>query len=165
MNANHTPSPDTASAATVERGAFLTLHYRLFGPAGDVVNTFGGPPATLSMGAGQLSPALEERLLGLREGERRTFDIPAGEAFGQRNPDMVQWLARRELDELGDPEATYTVGEVAEFVTPDGQGQFAGVVVEVRDVAMGGDGAVLFDFNHPLAGRAVGFEVHILAVL
>lgn len=158
MNAIH--SSETA-APTVGADSFLTLHYRLFGDAGDVVSTFGGPPSTLSMGSGQLSAALEQRLIGMRENERRTFDIPAGEAFGQRNPEMVQWLARRELDELGDPEATYTVGEVAEFVTPDGQGQFAGVVVEVRDA----DGAVLFDFNHPLAGRAVGFEVHILAIL
>ena len=38
--------------STVEPGAFLTLHYRLSGPQGDVINTFGGPPATLSLGAG-----------------------------------------------------------------------------------------------------------------
>ncbi len=75
---------------TVQLGSFLTLHYRLSGPQGDVVSTFGGPPATLSLGSGQLSPAVERRLLGLQEGARASFDMPAGEAFGERNPDMIQ---------------------------------------------------------------------------
>jgi len=146
--------------ATVEPGSFLTLHYRLAGPEGDVINTFGGPPATLSLGAGELSPAVEQRLLGLAEGARASFDIPAGEAFGERNPDMVQWLARKELDSLGDPGERYAVGEVVQLPTPDGQGQFAAVVQAVR-----GDGALRLDFNHPLAGQPVTFEVHLIGVL
>ena len=52
----------------IHPGAFLTLHYRLAGPQGDVVNTFAGPPATLTLGTGSLAPALEQRLLGLAEG-------------------------------------------------------------------------------------------------
>ena len=54
--------------SVVEPGSFLTLHYRLAGPQGDVVNTFGGKPATLSLGAGELSPVVEQRLIGLAEG-------------------------------------------------------------------------------------------------
>ena len=56
--------------SVVEPGSFLTLHYRLAGPQGDVVNTFGGKPATLSLGTGELSPVLEQRLVGLAEGAR-----------------------------------------------------------------------------------------------
>ena len=145
---------------TVEPGSFLTLHYRLSGPQGDVINTFGGPPATLSIGAGELSPAVEERLLGLPEGARQTFELPAGAAFGERNPDMLQWLARRELDSLGDPDERYAVGDVIHLPTPDGQGQFAAVVQAVRD-----DGALRLDFNHPLAGQPVTFEVQVIGVL
>ena len=146
--------------SVVEPGSFLTLHYRLAGPQGDVVNTFGGKPATLSLGAGELSPVLEQRLVGLAEGARTAFDIPAGEAFGERNPDMIQWLARKELDAMGDPQERYAVGDVIHLPTPDGQGQFAAVVQAVRD-----DGALRLDFNHPLAGQPVTFEVHIIGVL
>lgn len=145
---------------TVEPASFLTLHYRLAGPQGDVINTFGGPPATLSLGAGELSPAVEQRLIGLEEGVRATFEIPAGEAFGERNPDMVQWLARKELDAMGDPDERYAVGEVVQLPTPDGQGQFAAVVQAVRE-----DGALRLDFNHPLAGQPVTFEVQLIGVL
>ncbi|MFV0679993.1 FKBP-type peptidyl-prolyl cis-trans isomerase [Ottowia sp.] len=146
--------------STVTPGAFLTLHYRLAGPQGDVINTFGGKPATLTLGTGELSPAVEQRLIGLAEGACTSFDIPAGEAFGQRNPDMVQWLARKDLDEMGDPNERYEVGEVVQLPTPDGQGQFAAVVQAVRD-----DGALQLDFNHPLAGQPVTFEVHVIGVL
>lgn len=145
----------------VESGSFLTLHYRLSGAQGqNIVNTFSGPPATLSLGTGELSPALEARLLGLQEGSHTTFDLPAGEAFGDHQPDMMQWVARKLLNQLGDPQERYAAGDVVQFPTPDGQGTYAGTVVEVRN-----DGAVLFDFNHPLAGQAVQFEVQLIGVL
>ena len=146
--------------SVVEPGSFLTLHYRLAGLQGDVVNTFGGKPATLSLGAGELSPVVEQRLIGLAEGARTAFDIPAGEAFGERNPDMIQWLARKELDAMGDPQERYAVGDVIHLPTPDGQGQFAAVVQAVRD-----DGALRLDFNHPLAGQPVTFEVEVIGIL
>ena len=150
----------TSALPRVQAGSFLTLHYRLAGPAGDIINTFAGQPATLSLGAGELSPAVEQCLLELEEGSRATFELPAGAAFGERNPAMQQWLARKVLLAMGDPDEQYRVGDVVQFPTPDGQGRFAGVVQQVRD-----DMAVLFDFNHPLAGQPVTFEVHVIGVL
>ena len=144
----------------VEPGSFLTLHYRLAGPQGDIINTFDDKPATLSLGAGVLTPALEQRLLGLAEGTRTVIDIPAGEAFGEHNPDMQQWVARKLLNELGDPMERYAAGDVVQFPTPDGLGSYAGTVLQVAE-----DGAVLFDFNHPLASQPVTFEVHVIGVL
>ena len=144
----------------VEPGSFLTLHYRLAGPQGDIINTFGDKPATLSLGSGELTPAMEQRLMGLEEGTRIALEIPAGEAFGDRNPDMQQWVARKLLNELGDPMEKYAAGDVVQFPTPDGLGSYAGTVLQVAE-----DGAVLFDFNHPLAGQPVTFEVHVIGVL
>jgi FKBP-type peptidyl-prolyl cis-trans isomerase SlpA len=143
----------------VQAGSFLTLHYRLAGPQGDVINTFDGQPATLTLGASELSPAMEQCLLGMAEGERRVFSLPAGEAFGQRNPDMVQWVSLQLLREFGDPHERYDVGDVVQFPSPNGQGSFAGAVQQSRD------DAVLFDFNHPLAGQPVTFEVLVIGAL
>jgi FKBP-type peptidyl-prolyl cis-trans isomerase SlpA len=143
----------------IDASSFLTLHYRLSGPAGDIINTFEGKPATLSLGAGELSPAVEQRLMGLEEGARTTFDIPAGEAFGPRNADMLQWVAGKLLAELGDPHEKYAAGDVVQFPTPDGLGSYAGAVVQVEPTR------VMFDFNHPLAGQPVTFEVHVIGVL
>ena len=150
----------------VQPGSFLTLHYRLAGPGGDIINTFNDKPATLTLGTGELSPAVEQRLLGLEEGARATFDIPAGEAFGDRNPEMLQWVARALLNQMGDPNESYKVGDVVQFPTPDGLGQYAGSVQQVGKAGDGDKaGAVLFDFNHPLAGQPVSFEVHVIGVL
>ncbi|RDI26228.1 FKBP-type peptidyl-prolyl cis-trans isomerase [Pseudacidovorax intermedius] len=143
----------------VQPGSFLTLHYRLAGPAGDIINTFNDKPATLSLGAGELSPAVEQRLLGLEEGTHTTFELPAGEAFGERNAEMQQWVARTLLAQLGDPDEQYAVGDVVQFPTPDGAGSYAGAVIALSD------SAVQFDFNHPLAGQPVTFEVRLIGVL
>ncbi|WP_374563109.1 peptidylprolyl isomerase [Ideonella sp.] len=145
---------------TVRQGSFLTLHYRLAGPDGaDVVTTFNDQPATLSVGAGQLAPAIEQKLIGLAEGTEATFVLAPGEAFGERNPEMLQRVKRSLLAQHGDPEAEYSIGDVVEFPTPDGTGRFAGVVREC------GDDWLLFDFNHPLAGQAVTFQVRLIGVL
>jgi FKBP-type peptidyl-prolyl cis-trans isomerase SlpA len=154
-------------AHRVQPGSFLTLHYRLAGPGGDIINTFREQPATLTLGTGELSPAVEQRLLGLGEGDHAIFEIPPGEAFGDRNPQMRQWVARKLLNQLGDAQERYEVGDVVQFPTPDGLGQYAG---SVQQVGKGGEGdsqadAVLFDFNHPLAGQPVTFEVRVIGVL
>ena len=150
------------AAPLIQASSFLTLHYRMAGPDGvAIINTFGGKPATLSLGTGQLSPAIEQLLLGLPEGAHTTFELPAGVAFGDRNADLTQWVARKLLNELGDPDEAYKVGDVVQFPTPDGAGQYAGSVVQVKSTA----DAVQFDFNHPLAGQIVIFEVQVIGVL
>ena len=150
----------------------MTLHYRLAGPTvngqagNDIINTFNDKPATLSLGRGELAPALEQRLLGLAEGTRATFELAPGEAFGARNPELLQWVARKLLNELGDPEnpnEPYKIGDVVQFPTPDGLGQYAGTVQQVGEAV--GASAVQFDFNHPLAGKPVVFEVNVIGVL
>jgi len=153
----------TTATPTIQPGSFLTLHYRLSGPAGDVVNTFAAAPATLTLGTGELAPAVEARLMGLPEGIRTTIELPAGEAFGPRSVDMQQWMARQVLIDMGDAAETYVVGDVIKFPTPDGKGEFAGVIQDFRSDDKGD--AVLFDFNHPLAGQPVTFEVQVIGVL
>ncbi|MFN5047885.1 peptidylprolyl isomerase [Roseateles sp.] len=144
----------------IQAGSFLTLHYRLSGPDGaDLVNTFNDKPATLSLGTGELAPAIEARLIGLPEGARSRFDLAPGEAFGERNPEMLQRVKLSLLRQLGDPDEEYHVGDVVQFPTPDGQGSYAGLVREL------GEDWLLFDFNHPLAGQPVSFEVQVIGVL
>ena len=160
MNASTNPALNEAPAPVVRPGSFLTLHYRLSGPDGaELINTFHDKPATPSLGTGELAPAMEARLLGLPEGTRRSFELEAGEAFGERNPELLQRVKLALLHELGDPDAAYGVGDVVQFPTPNGEASYAGVVREV------GDDWLLFDFNHPLAGQPLTFEVQLIGVL
>ena len=144
----------------VDPGSFLTLHYRLAGPDGaDVVSTFGARPATLSLGEGQLAPVMERLLLGLTAGRHETFELAPGVAFGERKIELVQRVARSLLQRFSDHDADFEVGDVVQFPRPDGEPGFAGVVRECADAWL------LLDFNHPLAGQRVTFEVEVIEVL
>lgn len=142
----------------VTESAYLTLHYRLAAEDGaDLVSTFAGTPATLQLGTGQLAPSLETCLIGLAEGAHETFRLSPEQAFGDRNPDLIQKISRATLDE-NSADQDYAVGDLIEFAAPSG-GRFAGVLRELTAED------ALFDFNHPLAGQAVTFEVRIIGIL
>ena len=150
---SNTPQP------VVTASTFLTLHYRLSTVEGqDIVSTFEENPATLQVGSGQLAPFLESCLMGLPEGAHQSFELTADQAFGPRNPDLLQRVSLSTLRDNSDPDQTYAVGDLVDFAAPGG-GQFAGVLLEM------GEQDALFDFNHPLAGQAVKFEVRIIGVL
>ncbi len=110
------------------------------------------------MGLGQLAEPLERCLLGLAQGAHGTFDLPAGQAFGDRNPALVQRVTRAMLDANAEPGTDWTPGDLVDFPAPDGS-RYAGVLKAIDE-----RGAV-FDFNHPLAGRPIRFEVRIIGVL
>jgi FKBP-type peptidyl-prolyl cis-trans isomerase SlpA len=143
----------------VTNAAYLTLHYRLASADGSsIVSTFEENPATLQLGTGQLAPFLEACLLGLPEGAHQIFELAPEKAFGPRNPELIQWVSRATLKQNSVQGEEYNVGDVVEFTAPAG-GRFAGVLREVN--AEGG----LFDFNHPLAGQSLKFEVKIIGIL
>ena len=148
-----------APPAVVTDSAYLTLHYRLATEDGtDIVTTFAGNPATLMLGQGQLAPFLEQCLLGMAEGSHQTFALAPGDGFGERNPEMIRSVSRATLDENSAPGADYKTGDLIDFAAPGG-GRFAGVLREL------GETSALFDFNHPLAGKALLFEVKLISVL
>jgi FKBP-type peptidyl-prolyl cis-trans isomerase SlpA len=118
------------------------------------MSTFAATPATLQLGNGELAPTLEACLAGLPVGERHVFLLEAEQAFGAHNPQLVQRLARSALPADVEPE----LHGLIEFAAPDG-GQYAGLVRELDDRA------VLLDFNHPLAGKSIRFEVEVVGIL
>jgi FKBP-type peptidyl-prolyl cis-trans isomerase SlpA len=139
----------------VKADSLVTLHYRL--ATGDdqaLVSTFDGTPATLQLGSGELVPTLEACLEGLAVGEHHTFLIEADQAFGPHSPELVQRLARTDLPADGNVE----VFSMVEFSGPEGM-HITGLVRELD-----ADSA-LIDFNHPLAGKPVRFEVEIVGIL
>jgi FKBP-type peptidyl-prolyl cis-trans isomerase SlpA len=154
-------APETDDAVPrVRPDSHLTLHYRisLAVTGDDVISTFSERPATLTLGLGQLAEPLEQRLLGLREGDEASFELAAGEAFGERSAGLLQRVSRTLLEQHGEAGATYQPGDLLDFAAPDG-GRYAGVVKEIDDAG------ALLDFNHPLAGQPIRFDVRILGVL
>ncbi len=149
----------TAGRKTVQADSFLTLHYSISLENGtEIVSTFEEKPATLLLGQGQFAPTLEQALLGMPEGERTLYRLAQEQAFGPRNPELLQWVSLATLRENSSFEEDYSPGDLVEFNAPGG-GKYAGVLKEI------GETAALFDFNHPLAGQAILFDVQLIGIL
>jgi FKBP-type peptidyl-prolyl cis-trans isomerase SlpA len=140
---------------TVSAGNLITLHYRVAtGDDTELVSTFDSTPATLQLGSGELAPTLEHCLIGVAVGERHVFLLEPEQAFGGHNAQLVQRVSRAELPPGAKPE----LHGLIEFTAPGG-GRFTGIVRELDDEAL------LVDFNHPLAGKHVRFEVELIGIL
>lgn len=110
-------------------------------------------PAKLVLGDGSLTPGFEAALLGLCEGDKKAITISADDAFGMPNPDNVHHMDRSRFA----ADVELEEGMIMGFTQPDGS-EVPGII---RQVA--GD-SVTVDFNHPLAGQTVIFDVEILSV-
>lgn len=109
-------------------------------------------PAKMRMGDGSLTANFEACLLGLKAGDKKAFTLAPEDAFGQPNPDNIHHMDRSNFDAQ-----TAQPGMIVAFTQPGGA-EIPGIV---RDVT--GD-SVTVDFNHPLAGHTVTFDVEIIEV-
>lgn len=138
----------------VDKGTRVTLHFALKIQGGEVVDsTFEKAPATLEIGDGNLPENFEALLFGMKAGDRQTFDVSPEKGFGQHNPSNVQLFKRHDFS----ADMVLEPGVVVSFADARQQ-ELPGVVVRVE-----GD-EVEVDFNHPLAGRTLEFEVEIVDV-
>lgn len=112
-----------------------------------------GKPAKFRMGDGSLTDNFEKCLLGLAAGEQSSFVLEPEDAFGHSNPDNIHHV---DLTKFG-ADAPAEVGTIIAFAGPDGN-DIPGIITEVV-----GD-SVTVDFNHPLAGQRVTFDVEVVTI-
>ena len=143
----------------VKRDSLVTLHYRIAtSDDTEVISTFDATPATLQLGSGELAPPLEACLEDLPVGERHVFLLESDQAYGPHNPQLLTRLPKAELPNGG---AGIEVLTLVEFAAPSqfGGAKFTGLVREMDETS------ALVDFNHPLAGKSIRFEVEIVGIL
>ncbi len=132
----------------------VTLHYRMTMEDGTQADSsFDGEPVTFQLGEGVMLPNREKVLVGLSAGDHKTFQLTPDEAFGYPDTENFHYVARSEFPADMDLEPGMVVG----FDTPEGV-ELPGMVMDV------GEESVLVNFNHPLAGHDLTFEVQVLAV-
>ncbi|KAF0804775.1 peptidyl-prolyl isomerase [Alcanivorax xiamenensis] len=132
----------------------ITLHFAVRLMDGtELDSTFAGEPASFVWGDGSLLPGFERAILGLKAGDRRSVFIDAESGFGEYNEQNVQHFRR---DTFAAPDGM-EVGTVMNFADAAGA-ELPGVVSALDEQW------VTVDFNHPLAGRELTFEVEIVRV-
>ncbi|MBS6031852.1 MULTISPECIES: FKBP-type peptidyl-prolyl cis-trans isomerase [Pantoea] len=140
---------------SVQRDSAVLVHFTLKLEDGSTAESTraNGKPALFRLGDGSLSAALEQALLGLKAGETKQFTLAPEEAFGSVSPDLIQYFSRRDFIDAGEPE----VGAIMLF-TGMGGSEMPGVIREVS-----GD-SITVDFNHPLAGHRIQFDIEVLEI-
>lgn len=146
-------SDSQTASHRIDDGMEVTLHFTLKLEDGtELDSTRNKSPATFQVGDGNLPPGFEHYLKGMSSGESDSFAISPEHGFGQHNPQNVQMMSRDQF-EAEVPEE----GMVMSF-SDVGGGELPGVIKQI-------DGnQVEVDFNHPLAGRTLTFDVEILDV-
>ncbi|WP_341521309.1 FKBP-type peptidyl-prolyl cis-trans isomerase [Pseudomonas sp. G.S.17] len=142
-----------AKAQRIGQNTEVTLHFALRLENGDTVDsTFDKAPATFKVGDGNLLPGFEAALFGFKAGDKRTVQVLPENAFGQPNPQNVQIIPRSQFKDMDLSEGLLVIFNDAANTELPG-------VVKVFD-----DEQVTIDFNHPLAGKTLNFEVEIFEV-
>lgn len=136
-------------------GSKVRLHFSITLEDGTIAETSraDNEPLELVIGDGTLIEGLELALYGLKAGDKQAITIEPKLAFGYPDPENVHTLPREEFPE----DMQLARGVIIEFNTPAGD-EVPGTILEV------GDREVKVDFNHPLAGHEIEFEVEILSV-
>ena len=110
-------------------------------------------PMTISVGSGNIIPGLESAMMGMKTGEKKSIAIESKDAYGERNPDAIQSVSLSSFPE--------------DFIAEEGkivQGQnenkqiFTATIIEVIE------DKITVDFNHPLAGKNLNFDIEIVSV-
>jgi FKBP-type peptidyl-prolyl cis-trans isomerase SlyD len=136
--------------AQIREGSQVALEYTLSDEAGTVIESNKGKqPMSYIHGKSQIIPGLEKELSGMKVGEEKKIQIKPEDGYGPVNPDAFQEVPKDKL-----PPEALKVGTMLMAQGPQGQG----IPVRVHEVK---DTTVIMDFNHPMAGKTLSFDVKI----
>ena len=141
--------------AVAKNGDVVKVDYTGTLTDGTVFDTsIGRMPLEFTLGAGQMIPGFEKAVLGMKIGEKKTFTIPAEEAYGERSENLIMEIPRDQMPADLNPQ----VGQQLQSTTTEG-GIVVVVVIKVTDTT------VTVDANHPLAGKDLTFEIELVNIL
>ena len=142
-----------ADGAAIAKGKRVKMDYTLTVDGQQVESTVGKQPLEYDQGAGMLITGLEKALEGMKVDESKKVVVPPEEAYGQPNPDLVKEFDKAKMPEGMKPEK----GLILEMTDPQGNA-YPCTITEIKDKT------VMLDFNHPLAGKTLTFDVKVIAV-
>ena len=137
----------------IANNAFVSIDYVLTIDSGEEVDrSESGSPLGFVFGCGMLIPGLEKQMLGMKVGDKAKLDVEANEAYGPHDPELMKPISKNNFP----ADVALEPGMVFQ-----GQGPHGPVAVRIASVE---NDHVMADFNHPLAGKALTFEITVTAL-
>ncbi len=112
-----------------------------------------GSPLEFEAGSGQIIKGLDDAMIGMKKGQEKNVEIEPGEAYGDRNPQLLKRLPK----EMFPKDKKIDAGMLLALQAPDGS-QLPVRVAEVTDKE------IVLDLNHPLAGKKLNFKVKVVEI-
>ncbi len=142
-----------AQSMDVSTGKQVSIEYTLTLEDKTVVDSnVGADPLTFIQGSHNIIPGLESALDGMTTGDSKQVTVTPEDAYGPVNEDAVS-----EIEKAHIPEDSHKIGAVLQGQNPDGRVIIARVV-EIKEET------IMLDYNHPLAGKTLNFDVKIMDV-
>ncbi len=140
---------------TIKDGDTIKIEYKGKLDDGSVFDSSEshGQPLEFTVGSGHVIKGFEEAVKGLEEGDEKEFKLEPAEAYGEYKDDLVDTVSR----DLVQGDMEMEVGKTFIVQTPQGQ-QIPAKVIDLTD------DEVTFDLNHPLAGKALTFDIKVVDV-
>jgi FKBP-type peptidyl-prolyl cis-trans isomerase SlyD len=137
----------------VQDGSLVSIEYTLVDGNGNLIESnVGKEPMTYVHGAGQIVPGLEKELTGMKLGAQKKVQVKPEEGYGPVDPKAFQEIPKEKL-----PPDAQQVGAILATKGPQGQT----ITMRVHQVK---DKTVIVDFNHPLAGKTLNFDVKVVDI-
>lgn len=139
--------------ATVSAGRTVSLEYTLTLDDQSVLESnVGKGPMTYTQGAHEIVPGLETAMEGMKKGERKLVVVTPADGYGPIDPQAIREVKKELI-----PAAAQKVGTQLQGQAADGSTAFP-IVKEIKEET------IVLDFNHPLAGKTLHFDVTVLAI-
>jgi len=152
-----TTKKKTTKKTVVTEGCEVAIHYR--GTLEDGTEFDSSytkeKPITATVGSGMLIAGFETALMGMNEGETKSFTLAPDEAYGERDETHKVDLGRDQFPE----DFTFEAGRIVPLQGPSGETYLASIV-EYND----NDETVTFDMNHPMAGKTLNFDIEVVSI-
>ena len=138
------------AGSVVQEGSFVSIEYTLTDDSGKVIDSnIGKEPLTYIQGAGQIVKGLEREINGMKVGEQKKVAVKPEDGYGMPNEKAFQEIPREKI-----PAEAQKAGALLMSKAPDGRA----VQLRVHEVK---EKTVIIDFNHPLAGKTLNFDVKV----
>jgi len=136
----------------IKDGSKVSIHYTLTVEGEVVDSSQGREPLNYKQGSGQIIPGLENQLVGLKQGEKKSVDIVPEDAYGPHQSEAVQTVPRQAFEDS----KHLKVGDLV-------NGEFQDQTFQATITAVS-DEEIILDMNHPLAGKTLHFDIEVITV-
>jgi FKBP-type peptidyl-prolyl cis-trans isomerase SlyD len=152
-SALHTQKRENMSELTVQDGQVVSMEYSLHVDGEMIDSSRGREPLEFLQGAGNIIPGLEDELYGMEIGETKNVIVSAEDGYGELDPDAFIDVPREQFP----AEIPLEVGVELQVRDESGHPMMARIDTVQAD-------SVRLDFNHPLAGKELVFDIKIVGL-